>query len=279
MFTTASRRPWPSRRRRRRRGSRRCPCRRPRGEDGADLLELGPLAHRGGQHDDFRVPLHGGVEGGLTASVYALAGGLLSGMIPSSDLLEGAGAWYLTGRASAGANPRPLSVRTCSRTGPVHRLDLLQVVPQRPQVVAVDRAEVGEAQLLEEHPAVQRRLDGVLELLEHAVGRRRRPGGWPAGACAPTCSSRGTPAPCGPCPGSSPARRRAGRSTSCCRCRMTRNFFCRARGVVQRLEDDARGERAVADDGHGVPLGTAPSGRRRPSGPTPSRGNSRHGRS
>ena len=35
-------------------------------------------------------------------------------------------------------------------------------------------------------------------------------------------------------------------------------------GVVERLEDDAGRERAVADDGHGVPVGGSRRSRRRP---------------
>ena len=54
----------------------------------------------------------------LTASVYALLDEVLSGMIPSSAVWNGAGAWYLTGSFTAGSNPCPLSVRTWSRTGP-----------------------------------------------------------------------------------------------------------------------------------------------------------------
>ena len=54
----------------------------------------------------------------LTASVYALLDDVLSGMIPSSAVWNGAGAWNLTGSFTAGSNPCPLSVRTWSRTGP-----------------------------------------------------------------------------------------------------------------------------------------------------------------
>ena len=178
-------------------------------------------------------------------------------MIPSSAVWNGAGAWNLTGSFIGRLEPVPLVGQDVEQDRPVHRLDLLQVGAQGPQVVAVDRADVGEAELLEEHPAVERRLDRVLHLLEPAVGlvadqRDRR-----AGACGPCGSSRCRSGPSAPCRGSSARPPTRGQIDILLSFRTTRNFFFRPARVVQGLEDDPRGERAVADDGDRVALGMA----------------------
>ena len=52
-----------------------------------------------------------------------------------------------------------------------------------------------------------------------------------------------------------------------------------AAGVVQRLEDDARGERAVADHGHRVPIAAGPTRSSPAFNPRAVEVRSRHGRS
>ena len=60
-------------------------------------------------------------------------------------------------------------------------LDLLQPVAQGRQVVAVDGADVAEAQLLEEHAAGQQRLEAVAHLVEGLVGHAADQRQWPGG--------------------------------------------------------------------------------------------------
>ena len=64
----------------------------------------------------------------------------------------------------------PLVGQDVQQDRPLDRLDPLEVAAQRLQVVAVDRPEVDEPQLLEEHAMVERGLDRVLELLKPALG-------------------------------------------------------------------------------------------------------------
>ena len=74
-------------------------------------------------------------------------------MIPSSALLERRGGVELDRVLLGRLEAVPLVGQDVEQDRPVHLLDLLQVRAERLEVVAVDRAEVGEAQLLEEHPA------------------------------------------------------------------------------------------------------------------------------
>ena len=54
--------------------------------------------------------------------------------------------------------------------GCVHGLDHLQVFFQQGDVVAVDRADVTESQILEDHPAMQTCLDALFQLREETFG-------------------------------------------------------------------------------------------------------------
>ena len=111
-------------------------------------------------------------------------------MIPSSALLERRRGVELDRVLHGRLEAVPLVGQDVEQDRPVHRLDLLEVAAQALQVVAVDRAEVGEAQLLEEHAVVERGLDGVLELLEPALGvlADQRDAGQERSS--PACSSR-----------------------------------------------------------------------------------------
>ena len=114
--------------------------------------------------------------------------------------------------------------------------------------------EVGEAQLLEQHPAVERGLDGVLHLLEPAVGlvadqRDRRQ--ELAEPLVPVVVSGGHPRLVEVVP--HPADPRADRHLVVVE--DDQELLAQAGGrVVQALEDDPRGERPVADHGDGVPF-------------------------
>ena len=76
------------------------------------------------------------------------------------------GVWYVTGSSAACATPCPLLVNTCSRSGPFWRLQVAEDLAQAGQVVAVHRAEVAEAEFLEEHAVLEERLEPVAELFE-----------------------------------------------------------------------------------------------------------------
>ncbi len=71
------------------------------------------------------------------------------------------GVWYVTGSSLACGTPWPF----CGQDVQQHRsllvLHVAQPAAQRGQVVAVDRAEVAEAQLLEEHAAGEEGLEAV----------------------------------------------------------------------------------------------------------------------
>ncbi len=191
-----------------------------------------------------------------TASVNALCDEVLSGMIPSSTRWNGAGAWYLTGSLTAGSEPVPLVGQDVEQHRAVHRLDLVEIGPECLEVVAVDRADVGEAELLEEHAAVDRGLDRVLHLLEPAIGlvadqrdRRQELADPPV----PVAVDRGHP-------GLVEVIAQAadpGADRHLIVIQHDQELLAESTGVVQGLEDDARGERAVADDRHRVPLGMA----------------------
>ena len=60
---------------------------------------------------------------------------------------------------------------TCSSTGPSIRCTIFRYLRSSADVVAVDRADVAEAQVLEHHAAAEARLDGFLELHEEPLGR------------------------------------------------------------------------------------------------------------
>ena len=228
----------------------------PRGVGVADLLELVPLAHRGRHHHDLRVALHGGEEGGADGVGVRLAGGRLQRDDPVLDPLEGGGGVVLDRVLDGRLEPVPLAGQDVEQDRPVQRLDLLQVAAQGLQVVAVDRPDVGEAHLLEEHPAVQRRLQRVLHLLEPAVGlvadqRDRRQ--ELADPLVPVVVHRRHPGLVEVV--GQAADGRADRHLVVVE--DDQELLAEPGGVVQRLEDDPRGEGPVADDGDRVPVGPA----------------------
>ena len=72
--------------------------------------------------------------------------GALVDLDPAALHAERGGAVELGRLADSEFVPLPLTVFTCSRTGALHVLDLGQRVDQARQIVAVDRAEVFDAQ-------------------------------------------------------------------------------------------------------------------------------------
>ncbi len=207
------------RRRRRRRATRRCRCRRSGREVGAHLFQLVALAHGRRDDRDVRVVLHGVVDGAADGvGVGARAAALERQDRPlGADLLEDR---RRVVRHRVGAGLRD-AVALLGQDVQQHRaflvLDVAQPAAQRRQVVAVDRAEVAEAQLLEQHAAGQERLQAVLDLLDglrgHAADERN------AVAAGRGCAvwSPGRSSSAGPGRDTGPGRRRAGRWTSRCR--------------------------------------------------------------
>ena len=141
------------------------------GKVGPHLFQLVALAHGRGHHGHERVVLHGLVDGG--------AGRVGVGLEPPrlSDTMVRLRADLLEDRRRVDTSPdrrwpagrrAPLTVKTCSSTGPVLILHGIEPVAQAGQIVAVDRADVAEAEFLEEHAAGQEGLE-----------RRRGPARWP----------------------------------------------------------------------------------------------------
>ncbi len=242
----------------------------PVGEDLADLLKLVPLAHRGGQDGHLRVALHGGEEGRADGVGERLVRRRLERDDPILDPLEGGGGVVLDRVFDGRLEPVPLVGQDVEQDRAVHRLDLLEVRPQGLEVVAVDRADVGEAELFEEHAAVDRGLDRVLHLLEPAISLvadqrdRRQELADPSVPVAVHRRHSGFVEVV-----AQAADSRADRHLIVVQ--DDQEFLAESPGVVQSLEDDARGERAVADDRDRVPLRVAdqivprlqPQGRRR----------------
>ena len=172
--------------------------------------------------------------------MYAFAPPFLSDrMVRSGPIFSNTGGvWYVTGSSLACGTPCPLSVKTCSSTGPGWSLTVAQPAAQRRQVVAVDRADVAEAQLLEEHAAGEQRLEAVADLVERLVGhaadeRASRRAVAAAAAWSPGRSwSAGTVEVLGQA-----ADARADRHLVVVE--DDQQVLLQAAGVVERLEDDA----------------------------------------
>ncbi len=82
-----------------------------------------------------------------------------------------------TSRAcSPAGKPFPFCVMTCTSRGPFMSRTARERVEQRIDVVAVDRAEVAEAELLEQHARREERLDALLPLPHERADARQRPG-------------------------------------------------------------------------------------------------------
>ena len=153
---------------------------------------------------------------------------------------------------AACGQPWPFSVNTCSSTGPGWSLTSREIAAQRRQVVAVDRADVAEAQFLEQHAAVRTALRPSRDLLERRAWPCRRP----AASCASSFADLllGALVEVGQ-PGRSRYSARPptrGQIDILLSLRMTSRFLLQTAGVVRGLEDDARRQGPVADHGHAV---------------------------
>ena len=144
----------------------------PLGKLVADRLEHVALAHGGGDRHDLRVRPHL-LEHGVADQLGVGRPGeaFFSGTTEPFSRWKGAGAWNVVGSSAAGWKPCPFSVTTCSSTGPWNLPHHAQVLLQLADVVPVDRPDVAEAEVLEEHAAQQAGLDGVLDLREEPLDR------------------------------------------------------------------------------------------------------------
>ena len=112
----------------------------------------------------------------LTASVYAFAPPFLSDTIVRSGptFSKTGGVWNVTGSSAACGDAVPLFGEHVQQDRALLRLQVAEDLAQAGQVVAVDRADVAEAELLEEHAAREERLEPVADLLERRLGHARR---------------------------------------------------------------------------------------------------------
>ena len=135
-------------------------------------------------------------------------------------------------------------------------LHIAQPAAQRRQVVTVHRAEITEAHLLEQHAARQERLHTVLDLLDglgrHAADERH------------TCQQIANVALAVLVEMRQPRlveTRRQGADARADRhlvvIKDDEQVFTQAAGVIQRLEDDARRQGAVADHRHAAAVAFA----------------------
>ena len=170
---------------------------------------------------------------------------------------KGAGAWNVVGSSAAGLKPCPFSVTTCSKHRPGNLPHHFQILLQLPHVVAVDRSDVAEAEILENHPAEQPGLQRVLHLREEAFDRLADDGHVGKQLLHLDLQA-------GVEVGGAEMIERFGQSAHA---RADRHLvvvedddevLLEPAGVVHRLEDRAAGEGAVADDGHDVPLFIGP---------------------
>ena len=215
------------------------------------LVERGALGHRGGDADDRRVALRQ-LDQRVAEDILILRRLARLLLHLAGDGIIGAGAVEL-GRLGLGEVAAAALLRddldedraVASRLAPAEDLDHLL------GVVAVEGAEEGEAQLLEDDagPAGQHELFGAA----HACARRPL---WPArrrarasASCWPVSRSGGSACRFAACRGRRASAPTLSEMLLSLSLRTTmRSLLHRAR-VVDRLERHAAGQRAVADDG------------------------------
>ena len=122
-----------------------------------------------------------------------------------------------------------------------HRLDPLEIAAEHLEVVAVDRPEVDETQLFEEHPVVERGLDRRPSLLEPAVdvlADQGDIGQQPLDPLVPVVEGAGHP--CAVEVFGQSADPRANRHLVVVEDHQ--HLLLQPAGMIERLEDDAGGE-------------------------------------
>ena len=170
------------------------------------------------------------------------------------------GVWNVTGSSLACGTPCPFSVRTCSSIGPFWSLRSRSQLRQRRQVVAVDRAEVAEAQLLEQHAAVEERLHrrrASCSRAEWAMPPDERDLG--SRSLMPPLRALVEAGHAGPGRGTAPAPPMRGQIDILLSLRMTSRFWFRPPALFSASKTMPDGEGAVADDGDAVAVAPRPS--------------------
>ena len=74
---------------------------------------------------------------------------------PGRSSANTGGVWNVTGSSAACGTPCPFSVNDVQQDRPLLAFRFAEYLRSARQVVAVDRAEVAEAQFLEQHPALK----------------------------------------------------------------------------------------------------------------------------
>ena len=117
----------------------------------ANFAKPGAVGHRGGDADDALVARRDRDQRVGERLRERRARRSSSRVLPFSGRIEfGPTPWNVRASLSAGSKPLPLTVRTCSSTGPGILRAFEMMSTQRVVVVAVDRADVAEAHLLED---------------------------------------------------------------------------------------------------------------------------------
>ena len=204
------------------------------------------------------VVLHGLVDGGAGRVGVSPAAAALEGedgpLRP--DLLEGRRRVVGDGIGAGLGHAVSLGGQDVQEDGTLLVLDVGQPAAQGGQVVAVDGSEIAETQLLEEHAAGQEGLEAVLDLFEglrgHAAHERnptQKLANLPLGVLV-----EGRQPGLVEAVGESADARANGHLVVV---EDDQEVLAQAASVVEGLEDDARGQGTVADDGHGMGIGPA----------------------
>ena len=223
----------------------------PLGKCLANGLQLGALAHRGGQHRDLGIGFHLR-EDRLAEDVGV---GLRRAFLESQNafVLAGEGGRRVKVNRIFGGRLETVSFfgHDVQQHRARHVLDHGQILAQLLDVVAVDRADVAEVELLEQHAAVQAGFDRFLDLGQESLGRIAEQGHlvedfeyftFQAGV------ERVDPQPIEIF--AQAAHARADRHLIVVE--NHQQLAAHAAGVVHRFVHDTRGESPVADDGHRV---------------------------
>jgi len=219
----------------------------------AHRLQHVALAHGGRDHHDARVLAHPGEDG--VAGDVGIAGGASPCQRNGRPVFPGKRGGGVVGDRvlDGGLEPVPFFGHHVQEDRALEVADHRQVLLQLAEVVPVDRADVAEPEILEEHPAQHARLDAVLDLVQeplHGITHHRHPlehllhFGLQAGVGGGHSE---------PIEGlGQPAHARADRHLVVVQ--HDGDVLLQPAGVVHRLEHDPGGECPVADHRDRVPV-------------------------
>ena len=205
------------------------------------LLQLVPLAHRRGDNGDPRVFLHRLID----RRADGVGIGLGAAALQRQDRPFGAD--FFEDRRRVIGYGVFAGLLDVEHHGTTLVLDVAQPAAQAGQIMPVHRADVAEAQLLEQHSACEERLEPVADLVERLVGHAADKGHLaqqlahvPLGVLIEL--------------GQAGAVERPGQAADTRTDRHLvvveddQQILAEAPGVVERFEDDAGRQSAVADD-------------------------------